>query len=473
MSLKLPEKTVPYVVYVILFITPFLVYWPLWIHPQAMAYDMADYFLPCRHFIGECLQQGEFPWWNPYSGLGTPIAADPQSGAFYPITWIIGYFLGYDFFTINLDYLFHLAIAGWGMYALLRGLHYPVVVCLLLAWSYQFCGFFVNNAQHFSWIISATWMPFFFHYYRQTFLKGNLPDAIRTALSLFMITTGGYPAFLIILIYLVGGHCLFFLIRNLMLKKNTEVFQWLKWSAIVLCIYLLITAPFILSFLQGLPLMTRGEALVKDHTLFRAFTPQSIITFLLPAVPLGQPEAFNTDTSMDSAYIGLVGILFFLTGALLNKTPVMRIILFLSLLILLVAFGDALPLWTFLFDTVPLLDHIRFPAAFRLFVIIGFILIAAEGMRKERVFPSKLPARIGAILIILLLIASVAAYATLPKILLPDDFSTAGLLKFFGESTVANNIVLKSVLQILLLAAILTLLFHQRWQSANWYFLLL
>lgn len=128
----------------------------------------------------------------------------------------------------------------------------------------------------------------------------------------------------------------------------------------------------------------------------------------------------------------------------------------------------------FLFDTVPLFDHIRFPAAFRLFVIIGFILIVAEGLKREKVFPSNLPVRIGVTLIILLVMASAVAYSTQPKMLLPYDASTAGLLKFFGESTIANNIVLQSLLQILLLAAILILFFsNHRWQATGWYAVLL
>ena len=256
-----PEQKVTYIHFALLCLAPFLVFWPLWWHAEAMAYDMADYFLPFRYFIGECLQQHRFPWWNPYSGLGIPMAADPQSGVFYPVTWFIGYLFGYDFLTINIEYLVHLSIAGCGMYQLLRGLKFEPVVCLLLAVSYQFCGFMVNNAQHLTWIISAGWLPFFLHYYRLTILYGKRNNAIKAALSLFMFTTGGYPAFLIILLYLIGAHFLFMLIGNILQKKLKEAGQLLKWSSVMLLIYLLVTAPFILSFLQGIPLMTRGDAL--------------------------------------------------------------------------------------------------------------------------------------------------------------------------------------------------------------------
>ncbi|MGB3074346.1 MAG: hypothetical protein WBB36_03445, partial [Chitinophagales bacterium] len=471
MNIKLSQSRASIIACVFIFILPFFVYWPMWLLPQAMAYDMADYFLPYRYFIGECLQQYQFPWWNPYSGMGVPMGADPQSGVFYPITWLTGYFLGYDFLTINIEYLFHLVIAGLGMFALLRGLKYPVFICLLLAWSYQFCGFFVNNAQHYSWVISAAWLPFIFHFYRKTFLSGNYTDAIKTALTLFMFTTGGYPAFLIILLYLIGSHYLFFLIRNLQQQNKKQIFQMLRWSVTMLVIYLVISAPYIFSFLQGIPLMTRGDALIKEQTAFRAFTPQSAVTFLLPSVPLGRNLDFDTDISMANAYIGLFALIYFLTGIILTRKILIRIVAFLSMVFLFIAFGDAIPVWPYLFDYLPFFDHIRFPAAFRLFVIIGFIIVAAEGWKGEQLRASKLPIFVAFALIMLVIVLGGVAWYYNSNFILPSSFSTAAFLKFFGESSTANNIILQSFLQLALLVALLLLFITKnKWQSTSWYF---
>ncbi len=472
MKVNLLKKIIPAIPYLSLIAVPFFIFWPLWLHPEAMAYDMADYFLPYRYFIGECLQQHQFPWWNPYTGMGVPMAADPQTGVFYPITWLTGYMAGYDFLTINLEYLLHIVIAGFGMYLLLRGLKYPVMICLWLAWSYQCCGFFVNNAQHYSWIISAAWLPFIFHYYRKAFLSCSYQDAVKTALSLFLFTTGGYPAFLIILLYLLGGHFCYVLAGSVFRQDRKMFFNMLKWSSVLLIIYLIITAPYIFSFLQGVPRMTRGEALIKGHTTFSAFTPQSMITFFLPAVPMGQNRDFNTDTSMTNVYIGLWALLFLVIGVMRTIRTNRRGIIFVTLLFFLIAMGDAFPVWPFLFDRVPFFDHIRFPAAFRLFVIMGCIVIAAEGMKAEQSRHSKTPQAVGLIflLIVLLLCAVAACYNH--NFMIPDVFSTAGFLKFFGESSTANNIVLQSILQLIPLTALLILIYsNQKWQSQQWYVL--
>lgn len=472
MKFSLSKKIASAIPYLSLMAVPFFIFWPLWLHPEAMAYDMADYFLPYRYFIGECLQQHQFPWWNPYSGMGVPMAADPQSGVFYPITWLTGCFVGYDFLTINVEYLLHIVIAGFGMYGLLRGLKYPVMICLWLAWSYQCCGFFVNNAQHYSWIISAAWLPFIFHSYRKTFLSGSYIDAVKTALSLFLFTTGGYPAFLIILLYLLGGHYCFVLAGNIIRQDRKMVLSMLKWNSVMLLTYLIIAAPYIFSFLQGVPLMTRGEALVKEHTAFRAFTPQSTITFFLPAVPMGQNRDFNTDTSMTNVYIGLWTLLFLVIGVMRIIKTNRWVIVVITLLFFLIAVGDALPVWPLLFDMVPFFDHIRFPAAFRLFAIVGCLVMAAEGMMAEQSRRSKTPQVVLlSLLLIVMLLCTVAAFYN-HKFFIPAVFSTAGLLKFFGESSTANNIVLQSILQFIPLTALLILIYSkQKWQSQQWYIL--
>lgn len=470
MKFPLHQKTAGAIPYLLLVIMPFIIFWPLWLHAQAMAYDMADYFLPYRYFIGECLQQHQFPWWNPYTGMGVPMAADPQSGVFYPVTWLTGYFAGYDFLIINIEYLLHLVIAGCGMYLLLRGSKYTVMICLWLSWSYQFCGFFVNNAQHYSWIISAAWLPYIFHYYRRLVLYGHFSDCVKMSLSLFLFTTGGYPAFLIILGYLLGGHFLYEIARNFFRKKSKAVSHLLRWSGTTLAVYLALAAPYIFSFLQGIPLMTRGEALVRGHASFSAFTPQSLVTFFLPAVPLGQNGVFQTDTSMTNIYIGLTALLFFLLGIVYLRQKAVRAGIIMAFLFLLIAFGDALPLWPLLFDTVPFFDHIRFPAAFRLFAIIGCLLSAAAVMMTEQSTRSKkLRIVIVTFILVLLLLCTVAVYYN-TNFFAPRTFSTAGLLKFFGESSAVNNMVWQSILQLILLLALLAVFFSkQQWQSRNWY----
>lgn len=78
--------------------------------------DHTDYFQPLRYFTAAHLRAGVLPLWNPYSASGEPWLANPQTGVFYPPTWL---FMACPFATAYMLYLaLHLLILGWGAYAL-------------------------------------------------------------------------------------------------------------------------------------------------------------------------------------------------------------------------------------------------------------------------------------------------------------------------------------------------------------------
>jgi hypothetical protein len=78
--------------------------------------DHFDYFQPLRMFTAEELRAGRLPLWNPYSASGEPWMANPQTGVFYPPTWL---FLALPFETAYMLFLLlHLLILGWGAYLL-------------------------------------------------------------------------------------------------------------------------------------------------------------------------------------------------------------------------------------------------------------------------------------------------------------------------------------------------------------------
>jgi hypothetical protein len=78
--------------------------------------DHLDYFQPLRWFTAEALKSGHLPLWNPYSASGEPWLGNPQTGVFYPPTWI---FLVLPFPTAYMLFLlFHLVVLGWSSYLL-------------------------------------------------------------------------------------------------------------------------------------------------------------------------------------------------------------------------------------------------------------------------------------------------------------------------------------------------------------------
>jgi hypothetical protein len=61
--------------------------------------------------------KGTVPWWNPYSGVGLPLAAEYSPAAFFPLTFLLLLPQGTAWLQLALQVL-----SGWGTYALLRQL---------------------------------------------------------------------------------------------------------------------------------------------------------------------------------------------------------------------------------------------------------------------------------------------------------------------------------------------------------------
>ncbi|HUP49193.1 MAG TPA: hypothetical protein VNA04_10430 [Thermoanaerobaculia bacterium] len=122
--------------------------------------DHTDYFQPLRYFTAIHLRAFVLPHWNPYSASGEPWLANPQTGVFYPPTWL---FIPLPFETAYMAYLaLHLAILGWGAY-LLFARSVAAGAALAGAVAVTFAGPTLslldvsNNLASFAWVPLAMW----------------------------------------------------------------------------------------------------------------------------------------------------------------------------------------------------------------------------------------------------------------------------------------------------------------------------
>ncbi|HSP33827.1 MAG TPA: hypothetical protein VLU46_05875 [Thermoanaerobaculia bacterium] len=121
--------------------------------------DHSDYFQPLRYFTAQHMRY-VLPYWNPYSASGEPWLANPQTGLFYPPTWL---FALLPFETAYQLYLaLHLLILGWGAYLLFARFVSPGAA-LLGATVVTFCGPTMslvdvsNNLCSFAWVPLVMW----------------------------------------------------------------------------------------------------------------------------------------------------------------------------------------------------------------------------------------------------------------------------------------------------------------------------
>lgn len=344
------------------------------VHP--LKWDALDCTMPWKYFISTCFADGTFPFWNPYQHLGYPFYGDAQSTLYYPVTLVMTYFHGYTFKMLTVDYIFHVWVGATGMYFLARSFKFTEIIAFILALAYAFSGFMVGNAQHIYWIISAAWLPFVLLFYIRMQLEQKIWQALLLSGFLYLMISGGYPAFVIVLAYIFA---VVFIVKGIRLLRERKIKKFWNYSflhALTITFTVGLSFLYLVSVLDNYNFSDRADGLTLAQVLLSPFSTESFVSFLLPLTTVKGFEVFGTDLSMANAYISLLVFCFFVLSLFNRKENIQRIILWISLICLIISVGEQTYIREFLYHYFPLFDSFRFPSAFRLFVIAGFILSA-------------------------------------------------------------------------------------------------
>ncbi len=377
-------KPKQFVSYILLIIIPLLAFFPVTAGLHPLVHDIITTAFPWRFFTGECLRHQMLPLWNPYQHLGYPIHADPQSGAWYLPVWIVGSLAGYDFYTLSFEFLGHIVLAGLGMRWLSLTLKHSDKTATLLGLAYCCSGFFIGNAQHLPFVISATWLPFILASFINMAAKPAVKWLFMLPVFLWLSLTGGYPGFMIILAYLLAVLMVFFGIRN---DKGQDRKKLLRFYGFVLAsglMTILLALPFLISFFQSLPHITRGGGTSLQQALVCPYSPQSLISLIFPMAAAAEPSFYDSDLSMTNSYIGIIPLILAFLSLGRKDQPMKWVFLGFALFSLLAAMGSYLPVRAFLYHYFPLMNYFRMPSIFRVFFILG--LLVAAGFSLDRLY---------------------------------------------------------------------------------------
>ncbi len=339
---------------------------------HTLIWDARDIFLPWRYFVSECLRNGVFPAWDPYQQCGYPFFADPQSGVWYPVALLVALPARYSVYLFNAEFIFTIAAGGMGMFRLIKTFDLSEEAALLGAFCFSACGFYISNAEHLSWAISATWIVWLFWAYRKLLQSGRIGYAMLGALFQFLLLSGGYPAFLI-----VSSYILLVLFAGAAIANRGRFITLVKGNVIFAVAFVLLAWPCLYSLSGSAHFMTRGVGVTLAKANMSPFSPRSMLSLLVPFASLKNDVFYLTDISMRNAYIGIVGLAFMLSSVLLPGKKWRWGVLVISVFCLVVSFGAYVPLRGWLYSYVPMMNLFRFPSLFRLFFIIGFVVLAA------------------------------------------------------------------------------------------------
>ena len=105
---------------------------------------------PFNRFISESIKKGDFPLWNPYSGLaGSPLFADGQTAPFEPIQFLF-FFTPERFwaYAVDLQLLIRFLISGFFCYLFARRLRIDFLGSIVVGVLFIFSGYFVSFGNH-------------------------------------------------------------------------------------------------------------------------------------------------------------------------------------------------------------------------------------------------------------------------------------------------------------------------------------
>jgi hypothetical protein len=275
----------------------------------------------------EIYQQKQWPLWNPYTFSGTPLLANFQSGAFYPLNFL---FFILDFNSAWGIYIFLQPIlAGLFMYFFLKSLRLKPPACALGSLVFIFSGFFIawlewGNIGH-----TALWLPLALLSIEkiiQELLKKQQQSSSPLLFSKWLIVfltslvCAFFAGHLQTSFYLLIFVTFYLLFRAKSIKKIDKIKFFFNFSILYL-LFFMITSIQWLPTLEFINLSNRVIDQAEIAKSNEGFLPyQNLLQLLIPDF-FGHPATLNYWGKWNYAeFVSFIGVipLFFVLFSLLN-----------------------------------------------------------------------------------------------------------------------------------------------------------
>lgn len=455
---------------VILFVT-LLCYWPFTFGIFSAKNDNITAFLPTRFHVVEALRSGHLPLWTPYMYLGFPLHGDMQGGAWNPVVWMLSIFGPYHMNSLHAEILLAIFLSGAGMYRLLGTQNLAHTTRLTGSLVYIMSGFITDvGGSNLPFLWAAAFIPFCLAYFVHLLRRPSFKYAACTAVSLFLLLSTAYPAFFILLIYiLIAG----LMLRIYFLQKEKEALSFRKLFAYLLLTLLLfagLSAPVIASYLHVLPHYARVDGVSLSQSFVNSFHPACSSSFIFPNLPIKDSNTKSTDLISRNTYFNIFFIVLTIAYLLRPRKRILNFALAGMVFFFLFSLGNFTPVRALCYHFLPLMDTFRHPSNARLLVILPGVFIGAAMLEHPRTF-SKQPGYLKWIALILSILILTAIVFTFGRISMIDLWSRAmnhpegirhGLKQFFDALGAADLLFFDGIVQLGFLLALLFLLIRKR-----------
>jgi hypothetical protein len=117
-------------------------------------------YYPWRQFAFNEMRLGHLPFWNPYSGGGTPLIANYQSAILYPPNWL--HLISSDGQAMGFLAVLHVVWAGIGMWLFTKTLGLARMGRAISMLSFSLSTYLLGQTPSLAFISTLAWLPWLF-----------------------------------------------------------------------------------------------------------------------------------------------------------------------------------------------------------------------------------------------------------------------------------------------------------------------
>ena len=331
-------------------------FWPILFGNAILTgYDTFTIFYPLRSAVSAALLNGRLPLWNPSPFLGTPLLANPQVAALYPVN-LPFYFLPTGP-SLAWTMVAHIFLAATFMYGFMRietgvGRAPAWLAGALFAWG----GFMGQQTGHINQVSVAAWLPLLLLLGGRTWRSPTRRRIAALAVAVALQLLAGHSQESYMNLAALAAYVTFLTVHRYGWRRFLSGRRSVLAVAAAVALGVALAAVQLVPTLELTRLSIRSGGLTFRTASSFSLQPADLLSALLPNY--GGPPPIET-----AAYAGVTGLLLAIIGLLFyQRRPPARFAALLGTVALLLALGRYSPLYWVAYYVVPGVGLFRAPA---------------------------------------------------------------------------------------------------------------
>ncbi len=328
---------------------------------------------PWGQVVHRELSNGEVPLWNPYQGIGMPLAGNMQSSVFDPLLAV--FHIHPTLLVQDLSFLVALLLVGLGGYAAARSMRLSPLAATVAGSVYGLSGWFFDYSNN-HWFSIYVYLPFAIACIEWILRSQRRSPVVLLAVTMTATVFAGMPEPMFMSFAAIGIYALARLFIGPRVEPRPQSALRLATGA---AIGLALAAPLLLLFGQYLPLSVNSHKGLADHPPLTD-SPGYFLNWLMPKIT---PVSTNLH-GYSRNWVGLGAVLLATVGVTSSRArrrfPVWPLLIVFAVLALQI-YGGRLVAWT---RFIPVWSQALWPNFGTPIIACVVALLAAVGVETLR-----------------------------------------------------------------------------------------